>query len=108
MSFIDVLILPSIEYEDFPNVVIEAMGLGKPVIASLLAGTPEQVVDGVSGILVEPGNINELSLAIVKMCSNKNTLLKMGLAGRSIFQKKFTSEIAVERYVKLYKTLSSN
>jgi glycosyltransferase involved in cell wall biosynthesis len=108
MSFIDVLILPSIEYEDFPNVVIEAMGLGKPVIASLLAGTPEQVVDGVSGILVEPGNSNELSLAIVKMCSNKNTLLKMGLAGRSIFQNKFTSKIAVERYVKLYKTLSSN
>jgi glycosyltransferase involved in cell wall biosynthesis len=108
MSFIDVLILPSIEYEDFPNVVIEAMGLGKPVIASRLAGTPEQVIDGLSGTLVEPGNRTELSSAIIKMCSNKKNLLEMGFEGRSIFQNKFTSKIAVERYINLYKKLTLN
>jgi glycosyltransferase involved in cell wall biosynthesis len=105
MSFIDVLIFPSIEYEDFPNVIIEAMGLGKPVISSILAGTSEQVIDGSTGILVEPRDSKSLELAIVKMCSDRNMLIKMGMEGKVIFDKKFTAKVAIKRYLKLYKAL---
>jgi glycosyltransferase involved in cell wall biosynthesis len=52
MSVMDVLVLPSVRDEDFPNVILEAMLLSKPVIATRLAGIPEQVVDGVTGLLV--------------------------------------------------------
>jgi glycosyltransferase involved in cell wall biosynthesis len=106
MSFIDVLILPSIEYEDFPNVVIEAMSLGKPVISSALAGTPEQVVSGLSGILVEPGSSKDLALAIVKMYSNYDMIAKMGAEGKRLFENNFTAKIAVNKYLKLYRELS--
>ena len=105
MSFIDVLILPSIEYEDFPNVIIEAMGLGKPVISSILAGTPEQVVDGLSGILVEPRDSKELELAITKMCLDRNMLIKMGIEGKAIFDKRFTAKVSIKKYLSLYKEL---
>ena len=49
MTALNVLILPSVQDEDFPNVILEAMSLVKPVIASRLAGMPEQVVEGVTG-----------------------------------------------------------
>ncbi|MEI8218690.1 MAG: glycosyltransferase family 4 protein, partial [Elusimicrobiota bacterium] len=56
MAAADMVVLPSLSNEDFPNVVLEAMSLGKPVIASTIAGTPEQIDTGRTGLLVDPGN----------------------------------------------------
>ena len=56
----DVIVLPSIANEDFPNVVIESMSYATPVIGSRLAGIPEQIIDGVTGTLVSVGNSNDL------------------------------------------------
>jgi glycosyltransferase involved in cell wall biosynthesis len=108
MSFIDVLILPSVSYEDFPNVILEAMGLGKPVIASRLAGTSEQVVDGISGFLVAPGNVDQLASAIIKILKNKQLLLRMGIEAKNRFQTFFTAEIAVNKYHELYRSSWTN
>ena len=72
MNTLDVLILPSIENEDFPNVILEAMGVGKPVIASRIAGTSEQIVDGETGLLVEPQNANDLAHAIQILLENRD------------------------------------
>lgn len=108
MAVLDVLILPSIDYEDFPNVVLEAMGLGKPVISSRLAGTPEQVVDGETGLLVEPRDANQLAVAITKLYLDEQMRLKMGQAGLRRFQKCFTADVAVKKYISLYQSLTGN
>jgi colanic acid/amylovoran biosynthesis glycosyltransferase len=57
------LVLPS-DAEGLPNVLLEALALGRPVIATAVAGIPELVVDGVNGWLVEPGDANALTSAI--------------------------------------------
>ena len=105
MALLDVLILPSIDYEDFPNVILEAMGMGKPVIASRLAGIPEQIVDGETGILVEPRDVDQLAAAMARLAMDKDLRVQMGQAGRRRFQEHFTSKVAVNNYVSLYQSL---
>jgi L-malate glycosyltransferase len=102
MAAVDVLVLPSISHEDFPNVVLEAMGLGKPVIASRLAGTPEQVDDEHTGLLVPPGDSAALAAALRRLALNPTLREEMGRAGRRRFEKRFTAEVAVRRYAALY------
>ena len=105
MTLLDVLILPSVCQEDFPNVIIEAMALGKPVIASRIAGTPEQIVDGKTGILVEPRNPEQLATALQKIVADEVLRLRMGEAGRQRFQQYFTADVAVGNYVSLYQSM---
>lgn len=106
MTLLDVLILPSVAYEDFPNVVLEAMALGKPVVSTRLAGVPEQVVDGETGFLVAPSNVEELALAITELCDNAALRLQMGNAALCRFKEKFTTEIAVKNYIDAYELKS--
>jgi glycosyltransferase involved in cell wall biosynthesis len=101
----DALIAPSVDYEDFPFVVLEAMAAGKAVIASRLAGIPEQVVDGETGLLVTPGSSDELAEAICQLYKDRSLLREMGRNGQKRFQARFTAEMAVGRYLELYRSL---
>ena len=105
MGALDVLILPSISEEDFPNVILEAMALGKPVIASRLAGTPEQVVDDVTGLLVDPCDISQLADAICHLVASQEVRSEMGRAALERFTCHFTSEIAIRNYSKMYQKI---
>lgn len=61
---IDAVVVPSVCYENSPTVIYEAYIVGVPVIASRLGGIPELVVEGETGVLVEPGNEQELARAM--------------------------------------------
>jgi glycosyltransferase involved in cell wall biosynthesis len=102
---LDVMLLPSVANEDFPNVILEAMSQAKPVIASRIAGTPEQIEDGISGALVAPGDHQALALKIASFIQNKDSLADIGRAGRARFDKEFTADVAVSRYMNLYQKL---
>ena len=66
----DVFVLPSYN-EGLPMAIIEAMGFGLSVISSPVGGIPELICHGKNGLLVEPGNIKELSLAMQFLIENK-------------------------------------
>jgi glycosyltransferase involved in cell wall biosynthesis len=102
---LDVMLLPSVANEDFPNVIIEAMGLGKPVIASRIAGTPEQIDDGRTGALVDPDDYMMLARRIASFVENRDSLSSMGEQARMKFNTQFTADVAVSRYLNLYKSL---
>lgn len=101
----DVIVLPSVAHEDFPNVVLEAMSLGKPVVASRIAGTPEQIVDGETGLLIEPGDERGLAGALARLVSEPGLRSTMGEAGRVRFMQCFTAERAAAAYGDLYRRL---
>ena len=63
MAAADLVVLPS-AYEGLPNVVLEAMRFGMPVVATAAPGTTEVVVDGETGVLVPVGNVMLLARAI--------------------------------------------
>jgi glycosyltransferase involved in cell wall biosynthesis len=101
----DVVVLPSVSNEDFPNVVLEAMAMSKPVLASRLAGIPEQVIDGVTGLLVEPGDETALAEALAELLRDPAKRRELGAAGKARFRSMFTPAAAVERYASLYAAL---
>jgi glycosyltransferase involved in cell wall biosynthesis len=80
-SAMDVVVLAS-EGEGFPRVILEAMFLAKPVIASDVTGTRELVVHGVSGLLFAFGDIEELAEHIRTLVENAGLRRQMGNAGR--------------------------
>jgi glycosyltransferase involved in cell wall biosynthesis len=74
----DILALPSLYKEGLPNVLLEAMAMGIPVVASKMAGVPELVLDGETGYMVEPGQVDQLSEGLIKLASDKGNLKKIG------------------------------
>ncbi|RIK10924.1 MAG: hypothetical protein DCC49_01560 [Acidobacteria bacterium] len=101
----DAIVLPSLDREDFPNVVLEAMSMSKAVIASRVGGVPEQVIDGTTGIIVPPGNVLALAKAIEKLTSEKALLRELGRNGRLHYERQFAPEAAIRRYMNLYRSL---
>jgi glycosyltransferase involved in cell wall biosynthesis len=80
---------PATDEETLGLVPLEAMAAGRPVVASRIGGIPEVVADGVSGILVAPGNVPELVAAVSTLLDSPEMRERMGSAGRRIAAEKF-------------------
>ncbi len=74
LSSIDVLVVPSIWYENSPLVISEAFATKTPVIASNLGGMREAIVDGVDGLLFSPGDSEDLSRILKELINNPRLL----------------------------------
>ena len=77
----DVAVLPSF-FEGMGRVLLEAMAMGKPVVASRVGGIPDLVEHGVNGYLVRPGHKGELKEAILRLLDDRSLALNMGREGR--------------------------
>ena len=104
LSAIDLLVSPSL-WEGFPNVILEAMAAGKPVVATSVGGTPELVVDGTTGILVPPSDPDALSKAIGKLLENPELRKIMGIAGKERVTENFSIQNMVNNTQQLYQEL---
>jgi len=106
----DVVVLPVLDLhadvEGFGMVALEAAAASKPVIATRCGGIPDAVEDRESGILVEPGNRDRLSEAIVSLLKNPRTAAIMGQSGRRRAVKEFTWSSVVSRYEAAFRRLS--
>ncbi len=89
---IDVFAMPSVCEEGFGVAAIEASSCGLPVVAAKTGGIPEVVVDGLTGILVEPGDDAALAEAIEKLINDPELRRKMGTAGREFVEKNYRWE----------------
>ncbi|MDQ2986800.1 MAG: glycosyltransferase family 4 protein [Armatimonadota bacterium] len=77
-----VAVLPSLKPEGYGLSLVEAQAVGTPVIASRVGGVPEAMIDGLTGMTVEPGNASALAEAILALIENKNERNRMGVAGK--------------------------
>jgi len=100
----DVVILPS-SYEALPGVVSEASACGKPVIASNVGGIPEMVIDGKTGYLIPPHDVQALSSSLVSILTNDECAKKMGLEGRKYMEEKFNIVHLTQKLEIYYKDL---
>lgn len=91
MSQIDILIHPAIN-EPFGRVLIEAMSIGKPVIAYNCGGPKEIIVNNETGYLVEPYNYGEIAKKTILLLENEELRLQFGKAGRKRVIEKFNIE----------------
>ena len=96
----DVVVLPS-RSESFPTAVTEAMAIGKPVIASKIFGTVEQINDGYDGILVSSGDTKLLTKTLISLYQDKSELKKLGINAHNTFLEKFSLEKMGPKYITL-------
>lgn len=103
----DVFVLPSVaKSEAFGLVQLEAMSYGKPVInTNLESGVPEISLNGVTGITVEPGDVNGLAKAMNRMIDDTEFRKSMGAAARKRLEQEYTLEVMLRRLMELYKKL---
>ena len=86
--------------------ILEAMAAGRPVVASAIFGIPEQVEDGVTGILVPPGDEASMAGALLRISGEPGLTGKMGEAGRKrVPRTRFTLKRFVEETVTVYEEL---
>ncbi|MBW2151167.1 MAG: glycosyltransferase family 4 protein [Deltaproteobacteria bacterium] len=104
MACFDVAILPSF-FEGMGRVLLEAMAMKKPVVGSRVGGIPELIEDGVNGFLVDPGNIDQLAAAILRILKDRGLAKKMGAAGRKKIQDKFSADYMVASIDRVYSEL---
>jgi glycosyltransferase involved in cell wall biosynthesis len=83
---LDILALPSLYKEGLPNVLLEAMSMQVPVISTKLAGIPEVVIEGETGYLTDPGNIEQFSDAIESAWQSREACAEMGQKARQIME----------------------
>ncbi len=98
----DIFVCPSVWNEAFGLVIAEAMGCGKPVVASSVGGIPELVEDGITGILIPPARPKDLAKAITTLLQNDELVLRMGQAGRKRAEKYFDIKMWVDKTIALY------
>ena len=92
------LVLSSLS-EGLPRVLMEAMALGKPVIASNVGGIPELIKENENGFLFEKGNSEELAQKLRVLLKDEVLVKKMGKKGKEIIENKFSNEKYVKNYV---------
>jgi glycosyltransferase involved in cell wall biosynthesis len=98
-----ILVFPSLWYEGFPNVIAQAMAHGRPVVASRIGAIPEIVDDGVTGLLFEPGNAEELADKIDYLWNRPDLCRNMGEAGREKALKEYSEEKFYDRLMAIYR-----
>ena len=96
------VIVPSIWYETFGMVVLEAFASGVPVIASRIGSLEELVDDHETGLLFEPGNSADLARKMRWALDNPDQMAKMGLRARIKYEQLYTAEINYDRICKIY------
>jgi glycosyltransferase involved in cell wall biosynthesis len=103
----DVLVAPSRHgkqgrTEGIPNVVIEALAHERPVITTRVSGIPELVIDGVTGLLVDPDDRSGLTKAIEKIFQNPYEASEMAKRGRLKVEREFNLEQNAQAQLKMF------
>jgi len=90
------------DYEGMPNVVLEAMAMGRPVVATKVGDVPELVQHGRSGFLVEPGDVRGFAHSVAQLLSDPALAARFGAAGRERVAEAFGGDRGAQRFAALY------
>jgi glycosyltransferase involved in cell wall biosynthesis len=102
----DLLVLSS-DHEGLPMVLLEALGLGVPVVARSVGGVPEVVQDGVNGLLVDSAEPGALAEACERVLGDNALRRRLGEAARPSIIERFSVANSAARVAELYRSLLS-
>jgi glycosyltransferase involved in cell wall biosynthesis len=88
--------------ESFPYVILEAMSVGLPIVASDVGGVAEALSDGETGLLVAPGDTDGLARALVSLLDDPARGARMGAAARARLERRFTRARMIDGLVAIY------
>tara|TARA_B100000315_G_scaffold246593_1_gene274080 strand:- start:18419 stop:19546 length:1128 start_codon:yes stop_codon:yes gene_type:complete len=107
LAALNVLVLPTTGSEGISQVVLQALGLEKPVVATDTGGTNEVVIHGYTGLLVPPADALALAQSIEQGIKDTHTSKQMGINGRHLIEKSYSLDHMLEATEQLYRTSCS-
>ncbi len=103
----DLMLMPS-EQESFGLAALEAMACSVPAVATNVGGVPELIDHGVTGLLYEVGEVDEMAAGALELLRDRARFEEMRLAARRIAKKKFCANDIVKKYVEFYESILAN
>jgi len=100
----DLFVMSSVQ-EGLGTAVLDALALGKPVVAAKSGGIPEIIKNGESGLLVAPADPKALSEGITRMLTDDELANRMARTGKSVVKQKFTIDTMVNRNIDVYRQI---
>jgi glycosyltransferase involved in cell wall biosynthesis len=97
----DLFVMSSVQ-EGLGTAVLDALALGKPVVAAKSGGIPEIIKDEESGLLVAPADPKSLSEGIIRILTDDELARRVAITGKSVVKQKFTIDVMVDRNVDVY------
>jgi glycosyltransferase involved in cell wall biosynthesis len=104
---LDATVLPSLYKEGLPNVLLESMAMGVPVVSSNIGGVPEIVFDGETGYMVKPGDTLALVEAVRRIWEDRENYLEMKIKARKLVEEQFDKKKQFEHFISHFYTLQS-
>ena len=104
LGLMDLFVLPSLS-EGIPLVLLEALALARPVVATAVGGIPEVVEHQISGLLVTAGNPDDLAKGCLAMMDDPALAQRLGHAGRKRVEEAFSADVMAENVANVYRTL---
>ncbi len=104
LASIDIFVMPSL-LEGLPMILLEAMAMGKPIVATNIDGINEVVENGKTGLLVPPKAPEALSEAIVNLLIHRDQACQMGINARRVVEERFGVDIMIRKVEEVYEEL---
>lgn len=106
----DIVVVPSIHYDGYvdglPNVALEAMAAGKPLVATRVGGLPQLVQSGENGLLVDERDPDALADAIVMLARDPDLRGRLGENGRTLIRDSMNWDVVAERFESVYERVT--
>ena len=105
MKSFDIFIHSSITPDPLPGVVMEAMCCSRPVIGANAGGVPEEVADGITGMLYPPGDHKQMAEKIIRLLEHPKFARQMGEAGKKRVEEVFNKKTLCTRIENVYREM---
>jgi len=105
MSALDIYVHCSVEPDPLPGVVMEAMAMAKPVIGPRAGGVPEEIDEGKTGLLYEPGNHQDMANSICRLIGSPDLAKAFGYAGKQRANTVFNKEYLCRHMENVYEEM---
>lgn len=101
------VVIPSICNENCPYSVLEAIEIGKPIVASRIGGIPELIADGENGYLYKADDISELKEKLTLMLDNDDKVNRFAQKSRGLYENHYSPDSYYNELIKIYNTVMS-
>lgn len=98
----EIVVVPSIIFDTFPTVNLEAMAAGKPVVATCYGGSREIVQDGITGYIINPFATDDFAAKLTHLLQDDELRQQMGAAGQAHLQANFSLQQQTQTFLHLY------
>ncbi|MDO8589680.1 MAG: glycosyltransferase family 4 protein [bacterium] len=101
----DLVLVPSIIFDSFPRIVLEAMACAKPVVGTCYGGAPEIIEDGITGYVVNPFHTKEVAEKMLDLINHPEKAERFGKAGLDRIKTNFNLNVQIAKLIAIYETL---